>query len=78
MGAGILFGLLAFTALLQNLGSDVSLHFLWMDSWSLIKLGSIILLFGILQGVFLVLFLRDMFSTIKRPELTKFDLDKPL
>lgn len=78
LGAMLLFCVLAFIGVVQNAGVSATFSFLGMRSLSFFKLGGLLMICSILWGVFLVLFIQNLFSGIKRPELTKFDLDKPL
>lgn len=77
-GVGFLiFMILTAVIVVQNGGENATFSFLWMKI-SLFALLGIAVLFGILQGIFLILLIRSFFTGMQRPELTKFDLDKPL
>ncbi len=77
-GIGFLFfAILVVIIAIQNLGGNVAYSFLRMKV-SIFNLLFAVASFGILQGVLLVLLVKSFFTGMQRPELTKFDLDKPL
>lgn len=63
--------------LFQNLSWDASVKVFWMETTP-VMLAFFAGLLGLLQWIFLVIFIRSFFTSMQRAELSKFDLDKPL
>jgi len=61
----------------QNLSWQGEVSVLWMKT-SVMNLILFVGFFWIMQGIFLILFIKSFFTTMQRSELSKFDLDRPL
>ena len=77
LGIFLVFLGLVIAIMVQNLSWAWEVSVLWMKT-SVMNLVLIVGFFWLVQGVFLILFIKALFRTAQRAELSKFDLDKPL